>query len=96
MEDPAMREVADYMEANRDEIFEKLPNNRPVTLLVLKEGDIFNFFRVVDRGDGTMTPLSESLRYDFSNFFSVKTTYCRTRRPSVVCENNLFSGQLDT
>ena len=57
-----MREVADYMEANRDEIFEKLPNNRPVTLLVLKEGDIFNFFRVVDRGDGTMTPLSESLR----------------------------------
>ena len=63
MEDPALREMAEYVEANRDEIWEKLPGNRQVTLLVFREGDQLNFFRVVDRGDGTLTPLSESLRY---------------------------------
>ncbi|XP_077865483.1 AN1-type zinc finger protein 4-like [Saccoglossus kowalevskii] len=61
MEDPAIREMAEYMEANKDEIWEKLPGNRQVTLLVFREGDQLNFFRVVDRGDGTLTPLSESL-----------------------------------
>ncbi len=65
MDDPALREMTDYMESNRDEILDKLPgNNRQVTLLVYREGDQLNFFRVVDRGDGTLTPLSESLRYE--------------------------------
>ena len=63
MDDPALREMAEYMESNRDEILDKLPGNRQVTLLVYREGDQLNFFRVVDRGDGTLTPLSESLRY---------------------------------
>ena len=62
MEDPTLREMAEYVEANRDEIWEKIPGNRQVTLLVFREGDQLNFFRVVDRGDGTLTPLSESLR----------------------------------
>ena len=62
MEDPALREMAEYMEANQDDIFEKLPGNRQVTLLVFREGDQLNFFRVVDRGDGTLSPLSESFR----------------------------------
>ncbi|XP_033118736.1 AN1-type zinc finger protein 4-like [Anneissia japonica] len=61
MEDPAIREMAEYMEANKDEILERIPGNRQVTLLVFREGDQLNFFRVVDRGDGTLTPLSESL-----------------------------------
>ncbi|KAI8521381.1 AN1-type zinc finger protein 4 [Branchiostoma belcheri] len=61
MEDPAIREMAEYMEANKEEILDKLPNNKQVTLLVFREGDQLNFFRVVDRGDGTLTPLSESL-----------------------------------
>ncbi len=62
MEDPALREMAEYMDANRDELLDKLPGNRQVTLLVYRDGDHLNFFRVVDRGDGTLTPLSESLR----------------------------------
>ena len=62
VEDTALREMAEYMEANKDEILDKLPDNRNVTLLVFREGDQLNFFRVVDRGDGTLTPLSESLR----------------------------------
>ncbi|XP_078469417.1 AN1-type zinc finger protein 4-like [Lampetra planeri] len=61
VEDPAVREMADYMEENREEILDKLPANKQVTLLVFREGDQLNFFRVLERGDGTLTPLSESL-----------------------------------
>ncbi|NXT51092.1 ZFAN4 protein, partial [Pluvianellus socialis] len=60
VEDP-IREMADYMDPSRDEIWEKGPSNKQVTFLVYREGDQLNFFRVVDRGDGTLTPLSESL-----------------------------------
>ena len=31
-----------------------------------RDGDQLNFFRVYDRGDGTLTPLSETLRYNFN------------------------------
>ncbi|KAG8519673.1 AN1-type zinc finger protein 4 [Galemys pyrenaicus] len=60
MEDP-LREMAEYMDSNRDEVWEKTSCNKQVTFLVYREGDQLNFFRVVDRGDGTLTPLSESL-----------------------------------
>ncbi|KYO25146.1 AN1-type zinc finger protein 4 isoform B [Alligator mississippiensis] len=60
VEDP-IREMAEYMDPSRDEVWEKGPSNKPVTFLVYREGDQLNFFRVVDRGDGTLTPLSESL-----------------------------------
>uniref|UniRef100_S4RR10 Zinc finger, AN1-type domain 4 n=1 Tax=Petromyzon marinus TaxID=7757 RepID=S4RR10_PETMA len=61
VEDPAVREMAEYMEENREELLDKLPANKQVTLLVFREGDQLNFFRVVERSDGTLTPLSESL-----------------------------------
>lgn len=54
--------MAEYMDPARDKIWEKGPSNKQVTFLVYREGDRLNFFRVVDRGDGTLTPLSESLR----------------------------------
>ncbi|XP_069428417.1 AN1-type zinc finger protein 4 isoform X7 [Ovis canadensis] len=60
VEDP-LKEMAEYMESSRDEVWEKTSCNKQVTLLVYQEGDQLNFFRVVDRGDGTLTPLSESL-----------------------------------
>ncbi|XP_051011107.1 AN1-type zinc finger protein 4 isoform X1 [Acomys russatus] len=60
VEDP-LRELAEYMESSRDEVWEKTSWNKQVTFLVYREGDQLNFFRVVDRGDGTLTPLSESL-----------------------------------
>ncbi|XP_032838044.1 AN1-type zinc finger protein 4 isoform X2 [Tyto alba] len=60
VEDP-IREMAEYMDPTKDEIWEKGPSNKQVTFLVYREGDQLNFFRVVDRGDGTLTPLSESL-----------------------------------
>lgn len=61
VEDPAWREMVEYMEANREEIWERLPGGRQVTLLVFRDGDQINFFRVVDRGDGTLSPLAESI-----------------------------------
>ncbi|KAF0872694.1 ZFAN4 protein, partial [Crocuta crocuta] len=62
VEDP-LKEMAEYMDSSRDEVWEKTSCNKQVTFLVYREGDQLNFFRVVDRGDGTLTPLSESLRY---------------------------------
>ncbi|XP_077602606.1 AN1-type zinc finger protein 4 [Crocuta crocuta] len=60
VEDP-LKEMAEYMDSSRDEVWEKTSCNKQVTFLVYREGDQLNFFRVVDRGDGTLTPLSESL-----------------------------------
>ncbi|XP_029421589.1 AN1-type zinc finger protein 4 isoform X3 [Nannospalax galili] len=59
LEDP-LRELAEYMDSSRDEVWEKTCNKQ-VTFLVSREGGQLNFFRVIDRGDGTSPPLSESL-----------------------------------
>ncbi|XP_012294691.1 AN1-type zinc finger protein 4 [Aotus nancymaae] len=59
-EDP-LREMAEYLDSSRDEVWEKTSCNKQVTFLAYREGDQLNFFRIVDRGDGTLTPLSESL-----------------------------------
>jgi len=62
MEDSnSFREMTEFMEATHDDLWDQLPGNGQVTLLVFREGDHINFFRVVDRGDGTLTPLSESI-----------------------------------
>ncbi|XP_015202226.1 AN1-type zinc finger protein 4 isoform X1 [Lepisosteus oculatus] len=60
MDDP-VKEFAEYMDSNRDDVLEKTSPNKQVTFLVYQEGDQLNFFRVVDRGDGTLTPVSESI-----------------------------------
>ncbi|XP_063048221.1 AN1-type zinc finger protein 4 [Engraulis encrasicolus] len=59
--DNPLKEMAEYMEASQEEVWEKAVPNKQVTFLVYREGDQLNFFRVVDRGDGTLTPVSESL-----------------------------------
>ncbi|NWU22531.1 ZFAN4 protein, partial [Dyaphorophyia castanea] len=75
VKDP-VREMAEYMDPARDKIWEKGPSNKQVTFLVYREGDRLNFFRVVDRGDGTLTPLSESLsEYKLSFIFSGGSVY---------------------
>lgn len=60
--DDSVRDITDCLDAGRDEMWEKSLPNKQVTFLVYREGDQLNFFRVVDRGDGTLTPVSESLR----------------------------------
>ncbi|KAA0717759.1 Zinc finger protein 4 [Triplophysa tibetana] len=59
--DDSVRDISDCIYAGRDEMWEKSLPNKQVTFLVYREGDQLNFFRVLDRGDGTLTPVSESL-----------------------------------
>ncbi|XP_040218211.1 AN1-type zinc finger protein 4 isoform X2 [Rana temporaria] len=61
LEDP-IRELAEFVDpVQDDEIPEKLSSNKQVTFLVYRDGDQMNFFRVVDKRNGALTPLSESL-----------------------------------
>lgn len=60
--DDSVRDISDCIDAGRDDLWEKPLPNKQVTFLVYREGDQLNFFRVLDRGDGTLTPVSESLR----------------------------------
>ncbi|XP_071016390.1 AN1-type zinc finger protein 4-like isoform X1 [Oncorhynchus clarkii lewisi] len=61
VEDP-VKDMVEVMEGGREEGWDKsLPGSKQVTFLVYREGDQLSFFRVVDRGDGTLTPVSESL-----------------------------------
>ncbi|XP_052007149.1 AN1-type zinc finger protein 4-like [Xyrauchen texanus] len=59
--DDSVREISDCLNTGREEMWEKSLPNKQVTFLVYREGDQFNFFRVVDKGNGTLTPVSESL-----------------------------------
>jgi len=62
LEEPSLQEMADYMDENRDELWDKLMNdNKQVTLLVYREGNQLNFYRVYDGGDGTLSPYSDSI-----------------------------------
>ncbi len=67
IEDSFIRDMSEYIESSRDDCTitsDLLPSsNKNVTFLVLRDGDQFNFFQVIDRGDGTLSPLSGSMRY---------------------------------
>ncbi|KAI5606781.1 AN1-type zinc finger protein 4 [Silurus asotus] len=58
----SVKDTSDCLDSKRDEVWEKSLSNKQVTFLVYKEGDQLNVFRVVDRGDGNLTPVSKSLR----------------------------------
>ena len=63
VEDTSLREMAEYFsEVNHEDLLDKLPGgNRPFTVILYKNGDQLNVFRVVDRE--VASPTSESLRY---------------------------------
>lgn len=67
IEDSFIRDMSEYIESSQDDYgigSDLLPSsNKNVTFLVLRDGDQFNFFQVIDRGDGTLSPLSGSVRY---------------------------------
>ncbi len=64
VEDSFIRDMSEYIESSQDDygISNDLSSNKNVTFLVLRDGDQFNFFQVIDRGDGTLSPLSGSMR----------------------------------
>ncbi|XP_068245636.1 AN1-type zinc finger protein 4-like [Palaemon carinicauda] len=55
-----MRDITEYVDSELEG--EKLEENggRTVTLLVLRDGDNINVYRVVENNDGSFTPLNES------------------------------------
>ncbi|KAM8858372.1 AN1-type zinc finger protein 4 isoform 2-T4 [Spinachia spinachia] len=57
--DDPIKEVTDLI--TKEEGWQKSLANKQVTFVVYRENDQLNFFRVIDRGDGTLTPLSESM-----------------------------------
>lgn len=56
----AWKELQEFVESNREDMFEHLPPGCRVTVLVFREGDQVNLFRVIENEDGTYSPLSES------------------------------------
>lgn len=71
MEDP-IKEATDLMRT-KEEGWEKSVSNKQVTYVVYREGDQLNFFKVVDGGNGNLTPQSESLR---SGYFHLSEYRC--------------------
>ncbi|CAM4882611.1 unnamed protein product [Rotaria socialis] len=63
IEDSFIRDMSEYIESSQDDYSTDLlpSSNKNVTFLVLRDGDQFNFFQVIDRGDGTLSPLSGSV-----------------------------------
>ncbi|XP_017319519.1 AN1-type zinc finger protein 4 [Ictalurus punctatus] len=66
----SVKDTSDYLDSKRDEVWEKSLSNKQVTFLVYKEGDQLKVFRVVDRGDGTLTPVSKSLSGSVHNVYA--------------------------
>lgn len=64
IEDSFIRDMSEYIESSQEDygIANDFSANKNVTFLVLRDGDQFNFFQVIDRGDGTLSPLSGSMR----------------------------------
>ena len=53
-------EIHMMMMQNKDKILDKIPPNGQVTVLLFREGDQVNMYHVVERPDGTFSPLSDS------------------------------------
>ncbi|CAG0892447.1 unnamed protein product [Darwinula stevensoni] len=58
--DSTLLDVKEFMEANQEEIWEHLPSGEPVTLLMYRDGDQVNLYRVIETTDGHFSPLSQS------------------------------------
>ena len=43
---------------NKDQILEKMPKNGQVTVLLFREGDKVNVYHVLEKPDGSFSPIS--------------------------------------
>ncbi|XP_062852161.1 AN1-type zinc finger protein 4 isoform X2 [Trichomycterus rosablanca] len=80
----SIKEAPDSLDSKKDELWEKSLTNKEATFLLYQKGDQLNIFRVVDRGDGTLTPVSKTR----SGF--IHNVYTEEEEESVV----ISSGQL--
>ncbi|CAG0918120.1 unnamed protein product [Notodromas monacha] len=59
--DMSWLEMWDLLDLNQEQIWDVAPGGKPVTVLLFRDGESVNFFRVIENSDGTYSPLSETL-----------------------------------
>ena len=52
------QDLQSLMLKNKDQILEKMPKNGQVTVLLFREGDKVNVYHVLEKPDGSYSPLS--------------------------------------
>ena len=61
LQDEGARELQEVMERSKEELLEHIPEGGHVTVLVFRDGDQINLYHVLERPDGSYSPLSDSL-----------------------------------
>ena len=61
IQDEGARELQEVMERSKEELLEHIPEGGHVTVLVFRDGDQINLYHVLERPDGSYSPLSDSL-----------------------------------
>ena len=61
LQDDGARELQEVMERSKEELLEHIPEGGHVTVLVFRDGDQINLYHVLERPDGSYSPLSDSL-----------------------------------
>jgi AN1-type zinc finger and ubiquitin domain-containing protein 1 len=54
------RELEEAVERSREELLDQIPEGGHVTVLVFRDGDSINLYHVLERPDGSYSPLSDS------------------------------------
>jgi hypothetical protein len=54
------QDLQTLMLKNKDQIMEKMPKNGQVTVLLFREGDKVNVYHVLEKPDGSFSPLSNA------------------------------------
>ena len=57
---PVGQDLHNLMLKNKDQILEKIPKNGQVTVLLFREGDKVNVYHVLEKPDGSFSPLSNA------------------------------------
>ena len=60
LQDESTKELEEAVERNKEELLEHIPEGGHVTVLVFRDGDNINLYHVLERPDGSYSPLSDS------------------------------------
>ena len=60
LHEESVRDLQEVMERSKEELLEHIPEGGHVTVLVFRDGDQINLYHVLERADGSYSPLSDS------------------------------------
>ena len=60
VQDETTKELEEAVEKSKEELLEQIPEGGHVTVLVFRDGDNINLYHVLERPDGSYSPLSDS------------------------------------